>query len=166
MKKNLKISVIICCYNSEKNIIRTLEHLARQDFSGDWEVILVDNNCTDGTVALSKSAWSELSTDVTLKIVQEKRPGLSFAREQGIANSNSPLLVFCDDDNWLAPDYLTVAVTYMNQNPSVGIAGGFNEAVIECAMPRHEKFSWEWYAVGQQGEKTGDITTSKGYVFG
>ena len=45
------ISICICTYNRSESLRRTLDSLAKQDDidSGAVEVLVVDNNCTDGT---------------------------------------------------------------------------------------------------------------------
>ena len=75
------VSVVICCYNSEARIIPTLQHLAKQECPTDlaWEVILVNNNSSDDTVAVAKKYWEADPNNVHLIVVNEERPGLSFA---------------------------------------------------------------------------------------
>ena len=46
-----QISIIVCTYNRDKYIYKTLEHIAQNDFPKQhYEIILVDNNSTDRTV--------------------------------------------------------------------------------------------------------------------
>jgi glycosyltransferase involved in cell wall biosynthesis len=53
------VSVIVCCHNSSLLLPKTLEHLARQVVRPEvpWEVIVVDNASTDGTVAVARRCW-------------------------------------------------------------------------------------------------------------
>ncbi|EQD46200.1 Glycosyl transferase, family 2 domain protein, partial [mine drainage metagenome] len=47
-----RFSVVIPAYNEANYIGATLASLARQDFPGAVEVIVVDNNCTDDTAEI------------------------------------------------------------------------------------------------------------------
>ena len=53
------VSVVVCCYNSADVIIPTMTALSRQDVPHGigFEVLLVDNNCTDNTVQLALKIW-------------------------------------------------------------------------------------------------------------
>ena len=45
----MKVSIIIPAYNEEHYISRTLEAALNQDFSGEFEVIVIDNASIDNT---------------------------------------------------------------------------------------------------------------------
>ncbi|KAB1067019.1 glycosyltransferase family 2 protein [Tamlana haliotis] len=161
------ISVIVCCYNSEKLLKETLTHLVKQDVKDGfvYEVILVDNNSCDQTAQVARDLWSQFKTTVCLNIIKEEKPGLSYARKTGVLASKGGIIIFCDDDNWLQVDYLQIAYGFMNSNPKVGALGGQSEGVLEIEEPNwwhKEKLN---YAVGVQGGQDGDIT-KRGYVWG
>ena len=72
------ISIIICCYNSAERLPKTLEHLANQVVSKNilWNVILVNNNCTDNTVEIAKNEWDKYDLRIEMNIVDELQSGL------------------------------------------------------------------------------------------
>lgn len=72
------ISVIIPAYNEEQNITRCLNALTVQKTNKKFEVILVDNNSTDGTVELA----NKFNNKLNLKIVTETKKGRSPARKK------------------------------------------------------------------------------------
>jgi glycosyltransferase involved in cell wall biosynthesis len=162
------ISIIICCYNSSTRIKPTLSHIYRQEKTEaiKWEIILVDNNSKDETAKIAKEYWSSLDIELELIIIAEKNPGLSFARLKGIENSKYNLVLFCDDDNWLAPDYVYRAYNFMESNIKVGMLGGTGYPVIDSQEPNWFQNFTSLYAVGKQGLVSGDITFTKGYVYG
>lgn len=160
----LTVSVIICCFNSATRIRETLEHLSNQTYDA-WELILVDNNCTDETVATSLAAWSELRSTIPLRIICEKETGLAMARRTGIQHSKGTLVLLCDDDNHLREDYIEIAAALFHERSDVGILGGQAVPKFECQMP-----IWFWnhagnYAVGSPSLQSGDVSQRK-YVFG
>src|SRR4051812_32311772 len=94
----LGISVIICCYNSSQRIHYALKHLEQQSFEDDlrWEVIVVDNASSDGTGRIAESIWREFNCDIPFRVVTESEPGLSHARNKGVAEARFEYLIFCD----------------------------------------------------------------------
>lgn len=164
---NKMISVIICCYNSQYLIQKTLEHLASQETNNlfDYEVVLVDNNCTDHTVEVANNVWNALDTNIHLNIVTESKPGLSYARATGVNHSKGNLIIFCDDDNWLQSDYLQIAFDFMSKHTEVGALGGQSTGVLEADEPKWWRKEATNYAVGEQAAKSGDIT-NRSYVWG
>lgn len=162
----IHVSVIICCYNSENVIKETLKHLALQETEGlNFEIILVDNNCTDNTVKVAKTEWTKYNVKTELKIVREPKLGTSNARVHGVNNSKSDLIIFCDDDNWLHENYINVAYRFMISHPEVGALVGQSIGVLEEEKPEWWDKYMDGYAVGKQSNKSGDIT-KRGFVWG
>src|SRR5436305_10300761 len=111
------ISVIICCYNSAKRLPETLAHLARQNSPIPWEVIVVDNASTDDTARVARECWP--SETAPLRIVDEPKSGLIYARVSGLQASRYEWLSFVDDDNWVAPDWLQLVAEIFSSRPEV-----------------------------------------------
>jgi glycosyltransferase involved in cell wall biosynthesis len=133
-----EISVVVCCYNSARRIARVLSHLADQKgISRDRFEVLVINNCSsDSTTAVANETAAKL--DLPLRIINEERPGLTYARELGIQESRGALIVFCDDDNYLSDNYLSVALENFSADPTLGGMVGYSQAsaVPGSALPR------------------------------
>jgi glycosyltransferase involved in cell wall biosynthesis len=158
----MMVSVIVCCYNSEQRIGPTLKHLQAQALKAvGWEVVLVDNNCSDATVDVAKDAWTR--SDVALRFVEETIPGLSAARDCGVEESAGAYILFCDDDNWLDPDYLQRAVTFMEASPDYAAIGGWGDVVTDPDVKIPEWFGrFETkYACGKTNAE-GDVDTLVG----
>lgn len=154
------VSVIICCYNSESKLPVTLNHLAKQQILSEinYEIILVDNNCTDNTVEVALSTWNSLGNPFPLTIIKQPLPGLTNARRAGIEKAAYEYVVLCDDDNWLCDDYLYKVFNLFENNPEVALIGGVGEAVSDVAIP-----TWFYelkgfgYAVGTEGRHRGYV---------
>lgn len=162
------MSIIVCCYNSVNRLPDTLRHLACQKVPPGiaWEVIVVDNNSTDDTAEEAKRLWQLNSEPAPLVVVKEEKVGLSHARERGIATSKYGIIIFCDDDNWLAPDYLARAIAFMESHPKAAVVGGRSRAAFEGIPPEWFKRYENNYAVGSPQEFDGDVTNRKGFVWG
>jgi glycosyltransferase involved in cell wall biosynthesis len=124
----MDISVIICCYNSSRRITPTLQALVKQRYSSlRWEVLLVDNCCTDDTISVAQCEWKR--TDVPLRIISAPIAGLIHARNAGVEAASGELLVFCDDDNWFAEEYLSSMHERFKKDRLLGVACGVGKAV-------------------------------------
>lgn len=158
MKINSKpkgISVIICCYNSEKRIRPTLAHLKKQQLNSNiaWELIIVDNRCTDDTMKVAVQEWGEF--EIPLRQLYEAEPGVSRARHQGIIESSYEYIVFCDDDNHFSPDYLEKTWSLFETRSDIKMLGGQGIPLPEVTPP-----DWFWkytesYAAAPQGPESG-----------
>ena len=136
MDKN-GVSIVVCCHNSEARLPRTLQHLWDQKLydGGQIEVLLIDNNCSDRTVAVTEKSHLEANTSITLRIIRETAPGLTSARITGIRNASFDTIILCDDDNWLDSNYCRIAYELLTQNGEIGLAGGCSEGVFEVDPP-------------------------------
>jgi len=163
------ISLIICCYNAEWIIGRTLRHLLELEKDGlpAWEVIIVDNNSGDRTGEMVNEFISSNNLKNNFSLFREEKQGLSFARLKGISEANYDVLIFCDDDNFLATSYLLTAWSIMKEHPEIALLGGKGEALFERDPDPAILPFLEQYAVGSQGDaELEDITLSRGYVYG
>ena len=95
----IRLSLIIPTHNRSERLIAALESVIRQDLpAADWECVVVSNNSTDDTVARFGD-FAARYPGLNLRLVTEDGPGVSYARNRGIAETSAPLLVFIDDDN-------------------------------------------------------------------
>lgn len=148
------ISVVICCYNSKERLRITLEHLVMQSFcEAPVEVILVDNGSTDGTAEVARSFWRQLRGRYLLRIVLEEKPGLMNARRKGVFAALYDALVFCDDDNWLCPDYLDTVYRYFREYPEVGAIGGLGVIQAQTIPYWFDSFSRQYACFPQLDSK-------------
>lgn len=161
-------SIIVCCYNSAPRIVPTLAHLIALQIPENWhaEVILVDNNCTDNTIALAQDSWRECPVSYPLNIVQEEKPGLIYARKRGMAIAKYSHYVFCDDDNWLQKDYLMQLAQILTGNHDLAAVGGIGEAISSVEVPEFLQWIPVSYACGPQQKFNGIRTGSLPWLYG
>lgn len=115
----MNLSVIIPTHNPEPGRLRrTLEGLSRQTLAPDrWEVVVVDN-ASEPPVAVDLASFRRG------RVVREPALGLTAARRCGLNATDAPLIVFVDDDNVLAPDYLQHVQALFSEHPGIGALGG------------------------------------------
>lgn len=164
---NPGVSIIICTYNGSDRLQDTIRHIALQNVREDipWEVIIIDNNSTDNSAAIARKEWSKYSCVAPFIVQHQPKQGLTMAREMGIRTAKYDYVVLCDDDNWLAPDYVNVAYGVMEYNPSIGILGALGELIYEYIPP-----SWllklNLLAGGPQAAKSGKVKSNRVYGAG
>jgi GT2 family glycosyltransferase len=112
---------VICTYNRQDDLRRALEALLTLTYA-DREVIVVDNNSTDGTQAVIDA--------FPVRCVRESRQGLSHARNAGIEAVRGEWLLYFDDDTTVeTPDLIERMLKTAESDPRIGMVGCRIEAV-------------------------------------
>jgi glycosyltransferase involved in cell wall biosynthesis len=153
------VSVIIACYNSSKVIEQTLVHLQNQKNAENinWEVILIDNNCTDTTAEIAQRTW-KINAKVKLEIITESKIGEANARKAGIKAAKYNILSIVDDDNRVSENWIATISDYF-KNPEIGLVGCAGEGDFESSPPEWFERHQHAFAIGSlyKGDFT-DIT--------
>jgi len=162
------VSVVVCCFNSSRVIQKTLQSIFKQNVPSSipWEVIIVDNKSIDGTSDIVRKIYESSCFMEPFQIVHEYEQGLSSARRRGIETSKYEYVIFCDDDNRLERDFVKRAFERMESDEFIGVLGGQSRAQFDDDPPYWFKQWQNSFAIGEQHTKEGNITYSKGYVWG
>jgi glycosyltransferase involved in cell wall biosynthesis len=110
-------SVVVTAYNEERFVGAALASVLAQTH-GDFELIVVDDGSTDGTV----EAVAPFQADPRVRLISQPNQGLSAARNTGIEASESERVAFLDSDDLWLPDYLARAHTALESRPDAGFA--------------------------------------------
>lgn len=124
-------SVIIPCYNCAEYLSAELDSLTKQDFTGDWEVIVVDNGSSDQPLRVVEQYRKYLPALQFIEATEKQGP--SYARNRGCDAAKGDILLFCDGDDEVVPgwltamhhamlehDFVTGPVEYQKLNPKIG----------------------------------------------
>ncbi len=113
------VSVIMPVRNADDHVGEQLDALADQKYDGDWEVVVVDNGCTDESMEVVRRFGGRVPS---LRIVDaSRRRGLAHARNAGAGSARGDLLAFCDADDVVTPGWLEAMV---RAAPGAAIVGG------------------------------------------
>ena len=130
------ITLIICTYNREKYIGPLLDSIAKNDYpTTDYEIVLVDNNCTDNTKGVCEQ-FTAAHPEITFRYVVETEQGLSAARNKGIKEANGEIVIYVDDDALVDVDYIRIYAEHFAANPETMAAGGPIEPLYETDKPK------------------------------
>jgi glycosyltransferase involved in cell wall biosynthesis len=105
----MQLSVVLPCYNGAETIAVQLEALAQQDWTGSWEVIVVNNGSTDGSMAIVEQYRDRLPH---LQIVQaytdpsKPRLGVAHSYNVGVQSSCGEAFAFCEADDEIPPHWV------------------------------------------------------------
>jgi GT2 family glycosyltransferase len=116
------ISVVICTRDRAEQIKKCLSRLTEQTYP-NYEVVVVDNAPqTDALRQVVEGA--QTASGAAFRYCVEPRPGLSWARNAGIAAARSDIIAFLDDDDEPDPDWLTWIAAGFARGPKVGCVSG------------------------------------------
>jgi glycosyltransferase involved in cell wall biosynthesis len=118
----MRVSVLICTWNRAELLDQTLTELGRLRIPAgvDWEVLVVNNRCTDATDAVLARHADRLP----LTRLYEPRAGKSFAANQAVERSRGELLLWTDDDVLVEPGWLEAYVRMARAQPEMTFFGG------------------------------------------
>jgi glycosyltransferase involved in cell wall biosynthesis len=116
-------SIIVCTYNRVSLLRDTLPRLIQQTIIADGrsELILVDNNSSDGTESFVKSLFGARSE--SLRYIYESQQGLSFARNRGLFESQGRYIIFTDDDCLVDSDWGEKILTVYHRHDAACVFG-------------------------------------------
>ena len=128
------LTVIICSHSPRPDYLRrVLKALADQTMPLEqWELLFVDN-ASERPLAAS---W-DLSWHPHGRHVLEEELGVTAARQRGIREASSDLIVFVDDDNLLDETYLAQALKLKEEWPKLG-AWGSGSITPQYELPPEE----------------------------
>jgi glycosyltransferase involved in cell wall biosynthesis len=93
-----RLSIVIPCYNEEAYLADAIRSLQRQEFDGEYEIVVVDNSSTDAT--------AEVARGLGARVVTEAVPGVCNARQTGTEASSGEIVISTDADTTHPPDWL------------------------------------------------------------
>jgi len=115
MSAQAQVSVVILNWNGLRYLERCLTSLQAQTFT-DFEVILVDNGSTDGSVEWVRERFPQVRL-----ICNESNAGFAAGNNQAIRASQAEYLVTLNNDTHVEPDWLGALVGAVEGEPSVGM---------------------------------------------
>jgi glucosyl-dolichyl phosphate glucuronosyltransferase len=133
----MTVSIVICTLNRAESLRRTLASLVAMRAPGelDWEVLVVNNNCTDDTDSVIEAYRGLLP----LRREFEPQRGHCNARNRAIDAARGDYFVWTDDDVLVDSDWLSAYADAFRNWPEAAVFGG-------PIIPKFEPPTPKWLA--------------------
>lgn len=130
---SLRLTVAICTWNRCDLLRQTLERMSQLSVPAEltWELIVVNNRCTDATDAV----LAEFEKRLPLRRVYEAEPGQSNARNAAIREAQGEYIVWTDDDVLVDQAWLVAYAAAFERWPNATFFGGPIEPWFEGEPP-------------------------------
>jgi GT2 family glycosyltransferase len=185
------ISVAIVTWNRKDDVLTTIKSVYDQSYK-NYEVVMVDNSSTDGTVDAVRQAYPDVRV-----VALERNLGPTGGRNAAIAAAHGEILFFLDSDASLGQDTLAITAEKFKAEQDLGVVackvinaytqqldevGGrifshgaeaemefFSYSFSECGCAiRKEVFEragmfWDFLFFGREGEELGLRIWDAGY---
>jgi glycosyltransferase involved in cell wall biosynthesis len=131
----MKLSIVIASYNRSESLRAFTEQLVHQVTPAgvEWEVLVLDNNSTDGTKAVIAPLLERHPQ--RFKYTLERRQGKSLSLNTGIREATGDVLVFTDDDCIPDPHWLATIAQQFASDPELAVIGGRVELFDKLDRP-------------------------------
>jgi glycosyltransferase involved in cell wall biosynthesis len=110
-----EITFIVPCYNEEEYIRDCIRSIKRAASNIQYEIIVVDNNCTDNT--------SDIARDEGVIVLTEERKGVVFARQTGYENAKYDLIANIDADSRIPENWVDIALKHIRSEKVAAVTG-------------------------------------------
>lgn len=114
---NPRLSINLCCYNSEKYLKETLDSIINQTYK-DWELVVINDGSTDSTEKIILD-YKEKGHRIVYYFQENK--GLGFSRNQALNLSQGDYIAFIDHDDMWLPEKTRKQIDIMEHNPDIDL---------------------------------------------
>ncbi len=141
----MDITIAICTWNRADLLEKTLEQMRVLNIPAgvSWEVLVVDNCCTDHT----QEVIASFNNVLPLHCLTEAKAGKSYALNTAIDQIKSDLILWTDDDVLVDPNWLAAYVDAADKNPQAGFFGGPISPWFESQPPAWLEACWPRLAI-------------------
>lgn len=138
--KRPRVSIVIPVYNEEDQLAACLDTIAAQTHK-PFEVIVVDNNSTDRSVAIAK-------TYSFVRIVTETRQGLVHARDCGFNAARGDVIGRIDTDSRLSKNWVATIEAFFTDPDVDAVSGsiGFHDVPFKAFFGRADNLCRRYLA--------------------
>ena len=133
LERSPRVSVVTTVFNGEPYVDRAIPGILAQTFE-DFEWILVDDGSQDRTADILRDLAAR---DSRIRVFSPGRQGVAAAANYGVAQARGEYIARQDFDDRSYPNRLRLQVEMMDQNPAVGVVGGYFTVVDENRGERY-----------------------------
>lgn len=133
LMKDLKISLILPCYNVAKYVTKCLDSIINQTYK-NLEIICVNDGSLDNTLEVLNEYKKK---DDRIIVVSQENMGLSGARNTGAKYVTGDYLMYVDSDDWLELDTCEKVIIEAIQNDADLVIWNYTREFVDKSLPRY-----------------------------
>ena len=114
----MDLSVIIVSWNVREKLVRNLAALFASDFSGTFEVFVVDNDSDDGSADVVRRDFPQVKL-----LANQENLGFSRANNLAIRQAAGRFILLLNPDMQVEADTLKRALSWAEANPQAVVSG-------------------------------------------
>ena len=118
----MRISIAICTWNRASLLDAALTEMTKLIIPEgiEWEILVVNNNCTDDT----SGVIARQAASLPVRELQEPKQGLSHARNRVLDEAKGEVILWTDDDALVDPGWLAAYARAAESAPDAVFLGG------------------------------------------
>lgn len=152
MAQSSRISVVIATYGRSELLLECIASILHNHCM-DFELLIVDQNPTN---AFQTELSNSFDADPRIRYIPLDVVGLSIARNKGVEHARSEIVVFCDDDVEVTPEWLQAYFeAFTSVQPMPGVVAGQVEPLWLAPKP-------QWYPDEEHREHLLGIYRNRG----
>lgn len=133
------VSVLMTVWNGERYLRAAIESVQAQRTTAAWELIVVDDGSTDGSVALVEQyCTADRQRIVLLRHPGHVNCGISASRNLALRHARAPLVAFLDCDDVFLPHHLETQLAVLQRYPQVAMVYASAERWVHHDLPFRE----------------------------
>jgi GT2 family glycosyltransferase len=148
--------VVVVNWNRRDLLKACLQSLKRQHVNQPFEVVVVDNGSTDGSLEMVASEWGHDQPVHLVLLRNRENRGFCAANNQGFAASDTEFVALLNNDAEAEPGWLQALASAFEGRPDVGMAA--SKILVHEDPRRIDKVGHLIYPDGQnRGRGTGEL---------
>jgi GT2 family glycosyltransferase len=128
-------SIVIVSFNTREVLRECLESIAREAAGLSVEILIVDNNSSDGSQAMIEAEYPSV-----ILVRSPKNLGFGAANNVALAQARGRYLILLNSDAFFAPGALATAIRHMDATPRCGLGGARLVGRDGALQPSARKF--------------------------
>ncbi len=135
----MRLSIIIVSWNVRDDLVQSIASVSQNPPTADYEIIVVDNASSDGTVELIRQKYPTVHL-----IANDQNEGFAGANNQGFEKATGEYILFLNPDTIVKPSAFDILLKFMEDNTDVGACGPklvFEDRRIQQTVRRFPTFA-------------------------
>ena len=135
----VKVSIIVSCYNQGCYLAESLDSILQQTFS-NWECLIINDGSTDNTEVVANSY---IQKDNRIIYIYQDNQGVCAARNNAIKKSSGEYVLCLDADDKISPEYVELCVKELELDSKIAVVA----CNYMCFGKKHGKVILEPYSL-------------------